>query len=273
MPMDRTPIKVPNTSTNMQFDEVPIFNNTAADEAEVQRAESLHTGESNQINSNEFRLIKLLTFWHKHPKLWFAQLESEFLVYRIRSDDVKFSSVLRHLDEKALMTVSDIVENPPEKDKYNILKTALIDRFTDSEEKRLRQLLAGIELNDKKPSDLLREIKQLSGGSLADNVLHSLWLQRLPFRVQATLAVVDPVTPNLADLEKRIAALEFKCSRSKSRSNYRRRRNFRSKSRDKSDSTNSEICFYHRKFGSKAFKCTVPCSMSKTLALADKPEN
>jgi len=53
----------------------------------------------------------------------------------------------------------EIVENPPEKDKYSHLKNLLINRFTDSEEKRLRQLLAGIELNDRKPSELLREIK------------------------------------------------------------------------------------------------------------------
>jgi len=69
----------------------------------------------------------------------------------------------------------------PDKDKYTHLKTALINRFTDSEEKKLRQLLAGIELNDKKPSDLLCEIKQFSGGTISD-ILHSIWLQRLEFK-------------------------------------------------------------------------------------------
>ncbi|KYN11442.1 hypothetical protein ALC57_16411, partial [Trachymyrmex cornetzi] len=248
------------------------------------------SGESRQVNSNEFRVVKLPTFWHKHPKLWFAQLESEFLVYRIRSDEIKFSSILRHLDEKALLTVSDIVENAPERDKYITLKTALINRFTDSEEKRLR------------------EIKQFSGGTIADNILHSIWLQRLPLRIQATLAVVedvlliklaeladkilehdnnhlpfsqsvsevakaDTVTPNVAELERRISALEFKRSRSKSRSNFHRKKNFRSKSKDVADKSNSAICYYHRRFGAKTIKCTISCSMSKTLTLTDKQEN
>jgi len=62
----------------------------------------------------------------------------------------KFSSVLRHLDEQALLMVVDIIENASEKEKYKHIKEALIIRFTDSEEKRLRQLLAGLELNDKK---------------------------------------------------------------------------------------------------------------------------
>jgi len=181
----------------------------------------------------------------------------------------------------------------------------LINRFTDSEEKRLRQLLTGIELNDKKPSDLLHEIKQLSGDTISDNILHSIWLQRLSLRFQATLAVVEDVplhkladkilnrdngllsscqsvveiaksdttTPSLTDLERRISALEVKRSRNKSRPNFYRRKNFRSKSREKSVSSNSNICYYHKRFGSKTIKYTIPCSMSKTLALTDKQEN
>lgn len=139
--------------------------------------------------------------------------------------------------------VAEIIEKSPERDKYIYLKNLLINCFTDSE-KRLRQLLAGVELNDKKPSDLLRELKQLAGGTISDNVLYSIWLQRLPFRVQATLAVVEDsplvklaeladkiidrksglqvatITPstesnnakscNLTDLERRISALRSK---------------------------------------------------------------
>ncbi|XP_011684745.1 PREDICTED: uncharacterized protein LOC105448079 [Wasmannia auropunctata] len=207
MPTNRTPVKSPETPALLPVSsEIPLnLQDTASGGSDLPSAEPLRFGEPSHINSNEFRLIKLPTFWHKHPKLWFAQLESEFLVYRIRSDDVKYSSVLRHLDEKALVTVSDVIENSPEKDKYVNLKDALIHRFTDSEEKRLRQLLAGIELNDKKPSNLLREIKQLAGGTISDNVLHLIWLQRLPFRVQATLAVVESVPlDKLAELADKI---------------------------------------------------------------------
>ncbi|XP_070169423.1 uncharacterized protein [Polyergus mexicanus] len=167
--------------------------------------------------------------------------KSEFLVFKIRADDVKYSSVIQHLNEQALLAIAELIENPPEKDKYLHVKNILINRFTDSEEKRLRQLLAGVELNDKKPSDLLRKIKQLVGGAISENVLHSIWLQRLPSQVQAILAVVEdcpliklaeladkildretslqvatiasPVeenTSNFTNLERRIAALEIK---------------------------------------------------------------
>jgi len=310
MPLDRTPNRASDTSARLTTDyEVPNLNNTDAEGFNLPDTEPFRSGES-QIHSNEFRCIKLPTFWHKNPKLWFAQLESEFLIYRIRSDDIKFSSVIRHLDEQSLLTVSDIIENVPDKEKYKHIKEALIKRFTDSEEKRLRQLLAGLELNDKKPSVLLREIKQLSGGTMSDNILHSIWLQRLPMRVQATLAVVEDVPLNklaeladkilerdngqfsmyssvsqvetakhddssssLADLEKRISALEIKRSRSKSRFNYKHKRNFRSKSREKPESAKNDICYYHKRFGSKAFKCVIPCPLSNTLAIPQKSEN
>lgn len=179
----------------------------------------------------------------------------------------------------------------------------LIRRFSDSEEERL-QLLAGIELNDKKLSELLRELRQLAGGSISENILHSIWLQRLPTRIQATLAVVEktplvklaeladkiidrdnglqmatiasPVmsTSNLEDLEKRIAALEIKYKRGKSAFRSRSRSKYRTSSRGKNVNKNKEdnqVCFYHKKFGDKAKKCIIPCSMSK--ALTQKQEN
>jgi len=70
----------------------------------------------------------------------------------------------------------------------------------------------------------------------------------------------NTMTPSLADLERRISTLEVKRSRNKSRPNFYRRKNFRSKSREKSVSSNSDICYYHKRFGAKAIKCTIPCS-------------
>jgi len=88
--------KTPIISTELC--EVPILHDSESEGCNLPSAVLHRTDESSQIMSNEFRLIKLLTFWHKHLKLWFIQLEIEFLVYRIRSD-VKFSSILRYLDK------------------------------------------------------------------------------------------------------------------------------------------------------------------------------
>jgi|GEM_PF-6974727 len=146
MPTDRSPLR---SETEVMVTPANSRDQVRTEILNLPPVNPLQMGECSQINSNEFRLLKLPIFWHKQPKLWFAQIESEFVVYRIRSDDIKYSSVIRHLDEQALVSISEVIENPPTTDKYNHLKNVLINRFTDSEVKRLRQLLAGIELNDK----------------------------------------------------------------------------------------------------------------------------
>lgn len=93
------------------------------------------------------------------------------------------------------------------------------------------------------------------------------------------VATVTPSTESnnakscdLTDLERRISALEVKRSRNRSKSRFDGKRRFRSTSRNKKfDKKDEKICFYHRKFGDKALKCTIPCAMSKSLT--DKQEN
>src|SRR5580765_4829632 len=120
MPDESSPTTSPRTSTTIPVltEEHHQRQTNAIRSLRFTGNELQQTGQPNEINCNKFRLVKLPIFWRKQPKLWFAQLGSEFLVYRIRSDDIKYSSVIRHLDEQALVAISEIIENPPEKDKY-----------------------------------------------------------------------------------------------------------------------------------------------------------
>ncbi|XP_043499955.1 uncharacterized protein LOC122522742 [Polistes fuscatus] len=132
------------------------------------------------------------------------QLEGEFAVYRIRSDEIKYSAVLRHLDEQVMLSVADIVEQPPQTGKYERLKTALIERYTDSVGKRLRSLLGGIELDDKTPSVLLREMRTLAGGDVREDMLRTIWTQRLPqhkMAASADRAMEVTATPSIASVD------------------------------------------------------------------------
>jgi len=69
MPLERTPNRASVTPARIQMDcEVPNLNDTETG-FNLSDAEQFRSGESSQIYSNEFRLIKLPTFWQKHPKL------------------------------------------------------------------------------------------------------------------------------------------------------------------------------------------------------------
>ncbi|XP_029054391.2 uncharacterized protein LOC114881714 [Osmia bicornis bicornis] len=166
--------------------------------------EGQEAGKAVEIDASDFRGVKLPTFWKDDPKLWFAMLEKEFSAYNVRSDAVKCAAVLRHLDGNIIRVVADIISAPDCDDSYKLIKEALISRLASSEETQLRQLLTGIELNGRKPSELLRKMQMLAGAKISVKVLQTLWLQRLPTRIQEILSVVDD-----AALEK-LAALADK---------------------------------------------------------------
>ncbi|GFU41074.1 uncharacterized protein NPIL_445901, partial [Nephila pilipes] len=107
-------------------------------------------------------------------------LEAQFANSGISQDTTKYNIVAAILDENVLDFVVDILSNPPENENYDTLKKALLNRFTDTEESRLNKLLTDLELGDKRPSDLLRQMKGLAGNSFSDEVIKSFWLQRFP---------------------------------------------------------------------------------------------
>ncbi|XP_037915253.1 uncharacterized protein LOC119654163 [Hermetia illucens] len=160
-----------------------------------------------QINEEiaEIRKVKFPEFWKSRPALWFAQIEAQFLVHNIRSDQTKFNKLVCELDYSILEQVADIIESPPEKDRYNTIKTRLIKQFTESEGKRLRKLLNDVELGDQRSSGLLRKMKLLAGDKVGSELLQSIWMQRLPENIRAILASMDSTdNDKLAEIADKI---------------------------------------------------------------------
>lgn len=173
MPLDRSPSRP--TRSEEKDDSERVLQENGKTPVGVNRGSqpTEHAASLAEIQSNKFRNVKLSTFWRNRPKLWFTSLESVFTAYRVRSDDIKFSAVVRHLDEQTMLAVADILEQPPSSGKYEKLKSILIERFSDSLDKQLRKLLDGMELEDKTPSALLREMRTLAGANVTDNMLHT----------------------------------------------------------------------------------------------------
>ncbi|XP_064485188.1 uncharacterized protein LOC135397514 [Ornithodoros turicata] len=111
---------------------------------------------------------------------------------RITSQLSKFSYVVSHLPPEAAAEVRDLILQPPSETPYDTLKTELIRRTAASEQRRLQQLLTSEELGDRKPTHLLRRMRQLLGDTSADDViLRELFLQRLPHHVRLILAAAE----------------------------------------------------------------------------------
>ncbi|KMQ86112.1 hypothetical protein RF55_15001 [Lasius niger] len=163
----------------------------------------------------------------------------------------------------------------------------------------MRTLLETTELGDKTPSVLLREMRTLAGTNVTDNMLRTLWLQRLPTRIQELLTVLDDVSLDklaacadkahdrgigqgviaiagtvqsdplqtlnnqISELAKQVAAIGKRRARSKTRGRSRTKSGSRKRDQTPEQST---TCYYHQRFKEKAWKCLLPCDSEHSLA-------
>lgn len=230
-------------------------------------------------------------FSKEKPAIWFIQMEAQFATSGITQDLTKFYHAVQALDASVLAEVSELITNPPENGKYDALKTRILTEFQDSEEKRLKTLLNQTELGNQRPSRLLKHMRDLAEGKVSpEGLLRSLWMQRLPTNTQTVLStsedaldklatmadrIHDIVSTNICGMEvtpatasttswegqlceiiKRLDRIE---SKRRSLTPRRQRGSSRSKSRTRSASTESKYCWYHKRFGQEAKKCTSSC--------------
>lgn len=131
---------------------------------------------------------QLPPFIRDQPEIWFCVVESEFENTGVHTDNAKYNAALKGLDKDTSLQITDLIHNPPTLDRYAKLKALVIERLSDSRHEKVNKLLHDLTLGEKKPSQLLREMKDLSKGSVADDILHSMWLSRLPLHIQPLLA-------------------------------------------------------------------------------------
>ncbi|XP_018358555.1 PREDICTED: uncharacterized protein LOC108758226 [Trachymyrmex cornetzi] len=228
-------------------------------------------------------------FTKEKPVIWFIQMETQFATNGNTQDLTKFHHALQALDADVLAEVSELLTNPPEFNKYEALKSCILREFQDSEEKRLKTLLNQTELGIQRPSHLLRRMRDLAENKVSDELLKSLWMQRLPTNTQTVLSTSEDtldklatmadrihdivptnvcmeVTPaatgtspwdgQLSEIIKRLDRIESKHRKA----SPRRRERSGSRSCTRSLPASSEHCWYHKRFGQKAKKCTSPCN-------------
>lgn len=149
--------------------------------------------------------VKVPPFYPQKPALWFAMLESQFILANVTVDSTKYHITMSQLDPVYAAEVEDIITAPPADDKYERLKRELVRRLSASREKVLKQLLTDEELGDRKPSQFLRHLMQLAGSGVPEEFLRSIWTSRLPISTQTIIAAkAKDSLEDLADLADRI---------------------------------------------------------------------
>lgn len=131
---------------------------------------------------------RLPPFWRERPRLWFAQIDA-VLEPQHQSDQAKFQTVVSLLERADLELVSDLLLNPPARERYQALKDRLITAYEESAARQFHRLIDQVDSTEAKPSHLLRKMKELAQASqLPDNTVKMLWIGRLPPTIRAVVS-------------------------------------------------------------------------------------
>lgn len=261
-------------------------------------AHAIGDGTEQQLTIASTHMHKLPLFWSNMPEIWFIQAEQIFALNRITADMSKYRHVVAVLPQEVMSSVVDLLRNPPNSNKYESLKQALITRHSFSESKRLEELLSSSEIGDRSPSAFFRDMENIMGSSAIVNsdLLKQLWLRKLPEQVkvqvissnfenmQQILTLADKIwevtrgslvasvssEPSFCssckndNIIEAIRTLSMEVSSIKNNLHYERRSRFSQSGRNRSLSRsrsreNKNYCWYHSNFGDKANKCIQPC--------------
>ena len=145
--------------------------------------------------------INLPKFWENDVSLWFLMVEDIFSMRKIDSECQRHELLLSSLDLRHLQRVEHVLLDLDPVFPYSYLKAALIKIFNQTEEHKLDQLLHACELGDRKPTELLAEMRKLLGTEGSPVLLKKLFMDRLPSSVRRVL-VAGPID-NLDDVARR----------------------------------------------------------------------
>nr|XP_040233441.2 uncharacterized protein LOC120956129 [Anopheles coluzzii] len=232
---------------------------------------------------------------------YFCALEHWFAATGItaKMDHKRYHVLMAQIPLRVYNEIQPIIENVPATERYNYIKRNILQHFGESQRSRLHRLLYGMDLGDRKPSQLLAEMHRASSDTLASTLLTDLWINKLPPHVQSAVvaapgsvtekaAVADTMveclsasnnasvhhavagvrtTPN--DFEQRISRQVDELTQqlndfiTECRNREQRQSRPRPRppvpSRVGTEPSEGE-CYYHRRYGTAARTCRQPCS-------------
>ncbi|KAL4092247.1 hypothetical protein QTP88_026781 [Uroleucon formosanum] len=253
---------------------------------------------TNEIQSNENNAtaidavanFRLPTFWTQSPAFWFNHAEAMFAAQRITANASKVHYVVGALDQATIRTVGDLLGTSAS---YEAIRTRLTEAFATSNAAKYRELVRPGGLGDRRPSQLLRDMRGNLPPGIGEEALKEFWMQRLPSNVRVVLhsldasldavaaradLIMDASNPldvdavsreidtdlagTVAALAKQVQALTQLIS---SPAGTQQRH---SAPTDAGQLPPSRRCYYHETYGAKARKCRPPYFSSRGRACA-----
>ncbi|XP_041769588.1 uncharacterized protein LOC121592254 [Anopheles merus] len=276
------------TSSPYLIDITPLARDASTDLPEFQ----VETVNAMRLKPPELDTADIHTF--------FYALENWFDAWNIHPHHHvrRFNILKTQIPTRILPELRPILDSVPNIDRYESAKKAIIQHFEESQRSRLHRLLSEMSLGDRKPSQLLAEMRRTANGAMTDSMLIDLWIGRLPPYVQSAVIassqnadekvkVADSVVDSFAlynrsgpyqtiaevrneevnRLSRQVAELSQRLETLMNQNQARERSRARSRSlnRNTNQATNPNTngyCFYHDRYGQQARNCRAPCSFN-----------
>ena len=154
-----------------------------------------------------------LHLFHHNVEDWLLHVDV-FLKNTSASDNQKFNALVGALPTEVVSLVRETVTTPPDKDKFEALKKALLECHRKPDHHHLHTLQTMV-LGDTKPLlwQQMQVVNSRCSIPLPNTVLRYMHLQKLPSEVKLNLSSLDPGTP----VTQYVAAADRMCAQLTSR--------------------------------------------------------
>ncbi|XP_027850640.2 uncharacterized protein LOC114129966 [Aphis gossypii] len=144
----------------------------------------------------------------KNPKGWFNQFELKMLAADLHEDLTVYYDLQQELNNHDILCcILDVFQNMSMVNKYMYFKSYLLKKISGQE--RLLEIVSDLKLEDKYPSFLLNEMKQLTNDKLLEHNLKRLWLKKLPPQLRDILLLSSDSLSSLSLLADNMNDLLF----------------------------------------------------------------
>ncbi|KOX81320.1 hypothetical protein WN51_12308 [Melipona quadrifasciata] len=141
-----------------------------------------------------------MPFRADQAEMWFRYAEVKFFLCDIKDDLTKYNCIVKSLSLRQIDEVADIIQHPPETNRYDTLKRAIFRRLAVSQSQKTQEK----DMGNRTPSQFLRYIRTQAGEGVSDEFLRTLWTNRLPSKTRAIVAASNAPLDELAAIADHI---------------------------------------------------------------------
>ena len=148
------------------------------------------------------------TYNASDPELWTSLVEMAFDAYEVKEENKKVFLTIAALPVAMQSAARDYLVNNESKD-FAHLKEFIIKSTAIPDQVRMKKLLSDTPIGDKKPSEYLRYLRELSGRNLERDspLLKSIFMEKIPSEISVVLELfVDEDLDRIASMADRMQA-------------------------------------------------------------------